>query len=39
MCNGICKNDQHKHAIRCVQRANCFNPAIEDIIEKMRAKV
>lgn len=38
LCEGICKTDSDKHATQCSQRSNCFNPAIEEIIEKMKAK-
>lgn len=38
LCSGLCKSAEDKRAIYCPQRANCFNPAIEDIIDKMRTK-
>lgn len=37
MCDGICKSDQDKHAVKCAQRGPCFRPDIEQIVEKLRA--
>ncbi len=38
LCEGLCKTDQDKHAIKCSQRTNCFRPDIDKLIEAMKAK-
>lgn len=38
LCEGICKSDTDKHAIKCSHRGECFRQDIEAVVDQLRKK-